>query len=227
MSSYETPLLMPLCVKQRLLALNLRPRTVLDIGAYDGYWSKDIKSIFPECQPFMIEGNKDKQTVLENCGFPYEISLLSDCIKNVDYYKIKPEVSQYTTGNSIYREDSEYFTPDNCIVEPTYTKTLKDVVARNNITDIDLIKLDVQGSEKDVMMGGLDIIRNCKAIFIELPIMIFNIGSPGFVEMINFMDQIGFYLSDIVDLRYVPVAHPNLPPLTQIDAIFLNKNKLL
>lgn len=37
-------------------------------------------------------------------------------------------------------------------------------------------KLDVQGAEKDVMMGGLDIIREAKVLFIELPVIQYNKG---------------------------------------------------
>lgn len=214
--SYETPLLMPEYVKNRLCQLKFEPRTVLDIGAYEGYWSKDIKSIFPSCQPFMIEGNKDKDEILKKCGFPYEIALLSESNKDVIFYKSH---CMYTTGDSIYPENSEYFRNTEYFhTEKVTTTTLKDVVERNKLTNIDLIKLDVQGSEKDVMLGGLDIVRGCKAIFIEMSVIEYNIGSPNFVEMINFLDQIGFRFSDIVYLHY-----DNNKNLSQFDAIFTRK----
>lgn len=126
----------------------------------------------------------------------------------------------YTTGNSIYKENSEYFRDKRLFhVEEVITTTLKDVVEKNAITNIDLIKLDVQGSEKDVMLGGLDIIRSCKAILIELSVLEYNIGSPTLVEMINFLDQIGFRLCDIVDLHY----DTSKSELLQFDALFVRK----
>jgi FkbM family methyltransferase len=216
--SYEDPLLMPEHVKGRLRQLGFQPRTVLDIGAYEGYWSKDIKRIFPSCQPFMIEGDKDKDELLSKCGFPYEIALLSESKKDVTFYKSH---CKYTTGNSIYPENSNYFRdPKYFHTEKVTTTTLQDVVERNGITDIDLIKLDVQGSEKDIMLGGLDVVRGSKAIFIEMPVVEYNVGSPNFVEMVNFLDQLGFRFADIVDLRY---DNCTTQTLTQFDAIFLRK----
>jgi len=215
--SYEIPLLMPEHVKERLRNLDFYPRTVLDIGAYEGYWSKDIKNIFPSCQPFMIEGDKDKDKILKNCGFPYEIALLSESKKDVKFYKSR---CVYTTGNSIYLENSRYFfDPEYFYTEQVVTTTLKDVVERNKITNIDLIKLDVQGSEKDIMLGGLDVVRKCKAIFIEMSVLEYNIGSPSFVEMVNFLDQIGFRFTDIVDLNY----DSSSKKLSQFDAIFTKR----
>lgn len=190
---------------------------MLDIGAHEGYWSKDIKSLFPSCHPFMIEGDRDKDKILRDTGFPYEIALLSDRKKKVTFHKTRAE---YTTGNSIYRENTEFFQDSNLYyTETVTTTTLSDVVRRNNIADIDMIKLDVQGSEKDVLLGGLDIARGCKVIFTELSLTEYNEGSPSFVDMINFFDQIGFKMIDIVDLHY---GADNT--LLQIDAIFVNKH---
>lgn len=215
--SYETPLLMPEHVKERLRNLDFYPRTVLDIGAYEGYWSKDIKSVFPSCKPFMIEGDKDKDEILKKLGFPYEIALLSESKKDVTFYKSR---CMYTTGNSIYPENSKYFFDTKYFyTDKVVTTTLQEVVERNNITDIDLIKLDVQGSEKDIMLGGLEVIRKCKAIFIEMSVLEYNIGSPNFVDMINFLDQIGFRFADIVDLSY-DITTKNL---SQFDAIFIKR----
>lgn len=214
--SYEKPLLMPEHVKKRLLALDFQPRTVLDIGAYEGYWSKDIKTLFPSCQPFMIEGDKDKNDKLKACEIPYEIALLSDEKKSATFYKSH---SIYTTGNSIYREDSIYFKGDHYHTEQVHTITLKEIVEKRDIKDIDMIKLDVQGSEKDIMMGGLDIVRNCKVIFIEMSITEYNIGSPSFTEVNNFLDQIGFQLIDIVDFHYTTDGKK----LLYFDAIYMKK----
>ena len=218
--SYEAPLLMPEIVKKRLRILDFEPRTVLDIGAYEGYWSKDIKSVFPSCQPFMIEGDKDKDALLSKCGFPYEIALLSDRTKNVTFYKSH---CRYTTGNSIYPENSNFFRDREYFhTEEVTTTTLRDVVEKHQLTNIDLIKLDVQGSEKDIMLGGLDIVRGAKVLFIEMPVVEYNVGSPDLVEMLTFLDQLGFRMVDIVALRY----DTGDQKLSQFDAIFVKKSGL-
>jgi len=155
-NDYVKPLIMPEKYKARLrvLSTNLsfQPRTVLDIGAYEGHWSQGIKDVFPNCNVFMIEGDEDKYTHLNRTGLPFAIALLSDKEKEVTFHKTN---SLYTTGNSIYRELSPTFDHSN----PRYysvqriTQTLSNVVRNNNIKNIDLVKIDVQGSEKDIILG--------------------------------------------------------------------------
>jgi hypothetical protein len=62
---YEKPLLMSETIKSRLRLLsknlNFIPRNVIDIEAYEGYWSVGIKQIFSDCNIFMIEGDEDKK----------------------------------------------------------------------------------------------------------------------------------------------------------------------
>jgi FkbM family methyltransferase len=218
---YEYPLLMSEVVKNRLRLmckeLNFTPRTVLDIGAFEGYWARDIKDVFPSCSPFMIEGDQDKTEKLKAISFPFEIALLSDTEKTVTFHKTK---AQYTTGNSIYRELTNFFSD----TDPAYysvdvkTKTLSEVVRSRKLRNIDLIKLDVQGSEKDIILGGIEIVRKCKALVIELSLAEYNSGAPEFLEMLTFLDQLGFRLYDIIELHY---STTNV--LFQIDAIFVHK----
>jgi FkbM family methyltransferase len=219
---YEEPLLLSEPIKKRLIAmsqnLNFIPRTVLDIGAFEGYWSRGIKEVFPTCYPFMIEGDSDKEEFLKNTKYPYQVALLSDKRKDVVFHKT---TSLYTTGNSIYREKSNFFADSN----PKYyttcvkTKTLHDVVSDNKLNNIDLIKLDVQGSEKDVILGGVDIVRSCKAIIIELSLVEYNKGAPQLLEMMNLMDNLGFKVYDIINLHY---NNSNFS-LDQCDMIFVPK----
>lgn len=204
-------------VKSRLKLLPFIPRTVLDIGAFEGYWSKGIKEVFPECSPFMIEANPDKEANLKNMGFRYEIALLSDEEKITDFYVYN---AKYTTGSSMYLQNEDY-----CLQKYSYTTykipatTLKDIVEQHKLIDIDLIKLDVQGAEKEIILGGFDIIRGAKAIVLELSVVDFNYGTPQLLEMITFMDSIGFKLSDIIELHYG--AQSNM--LEQFDTIFTKK----
>jgi len=190
---------------------------VLDIGAYEGYWSKDIKELFPTCSPFMIEGNPEKNAKLEKSEFPFEIALLADKKKEVTFHQTNCE---YNTGNSIYREQTIFFHDrEKYYSQQLMTTTLEDVVKRNRLTNIDIIKMDVQGAEKDVIKGGLEVVKKCKMLILELPVAMYNAGAPTFTEMIIFLDQIGFKLFDIIDYNYFGKYNQ----LVQIDAIFIRK----
>lgn len=225
MNDYEKSLLMNDNIKNRLKAMskNLKfvPRTILDIGAYEGYWSRGIKEIFPSCIPFMIEGDKNKEKILNNIGFPYEIALVADRVKNVTFHKTN---STYTTGNSIYRECTNIFADAN----PNYytveekTRTLDEIVQTKGLTNIDLIKIDVQGAEKDVILGGIKTVLSSKVVILEISLIEYNRDAPQVLEMITFMDQLGFKLYDIIDFHY----HLMNSSLFQFDAMFVHKNRL-
>ena len=149
------------------------PKSILDIGANVGQFYNEIKGIFPDSYYYLIEGNDSCEVVLETLNVDYSICLLSDCEKEVDFYVRKHEPR--CTGNSIYRENTSFYDDDQIIILKKQTKTLSSIL--NNQT-FDLIKIDVQGSEIDIINGGLDIIKEAKGILMEVSLMEYNQNSP-------------------------------------------------
>jgi FkbM family methyltransferase len=183
---------------------------VLDIGACNGSWSLLVKSIFPEANILMVEANNDKEHILKKIG-NYKIALLSsEADKEVNYYK---SVSDDASGNSIYLENTNYkFIPERRI-----TTTLKLIVPKD--ADYDLIKMDVQGSELDIIKGGLDIIKKSKFLLLELQIFEYNKDAPMLSEVLTFLKKINFDLVDVFDLLYSSTGS-----LIQIDGFFVNRD---
>jgi FkbM family methyltransferase len=183
---------------------------VLDIGACNGSWSLLVKSIFPEANILMVEANNDKEQILKKIG-NYKIALLSsEADKEVNYYK---SISSDASGNSIYLENTNYkFIPERRI-----TTTLKLIVPKD--ADYDLIKMDVQGSELDVIKGGLDIIKKSKFLLLELQIFEYNKDAPMLSEVLIFLKKINFDLVDVFDLLYSSTGS-----LIQIDGFFVNRD---
>jgi FkbM family methyltransferase len=182
----------------------------LDIGACNGSWSLLVKSIFPEANILMVEANNDKEHILKKIG-NYKIALLSsEADKEVNYYK---SVSGDASGNSIYLENTNYkFIPERRI-----TTTLKLIVPKD--ADYDLIKMDVQGSELDIIKGGLDIIKKSKFLLLELQIFEYNKDAPMLSEVLTFLKKINFDLVDVFDLLYSSTGS-----LIQIDGFFVNRD---
>jgi FkbM family methyltransferase len=183
---------------------------VLDIGACNGSWSLLLKSIFPEANILMVEANNDKEHILKKIG-NYKIALLSSqADKEVNYYK---SVSGDASGNSIYLENTNYkFIPERRI-----TTTLKLIVPKD--ADYDLIKMDVQGSELDIIKGGLDIIKKSKFLLLELQIFEYNKDAPMLSDVLTFLKKINFDLVDVFDLLYSSTGS-----LIQIDGFFVNRD---
>ena len=179
------------------------PQFVLDIGAHKGVWTKSFLQKFPNCKSVMLEANNDLTSELETVGQPFAITLLSDFVKTVTYFK-QTNNSYENTGNSIYRENTEYFTNENTNEIKTETNTLDNILKAANLDEtlIDLIKLDVQGSELDILRGGLKAISKANFILLEVSLIEYNIGSPLVADVMEYMSSIGFVLHDIVGALY-------------------------
>jgi len=192
---------------------NVDIKTVLDIGAHEGNWSKLFKHYFPDASILMIEANKDKEEKLKELG-NYKIALLGDTDgKEVDYYK---SIDQYTTGNTIYKENNIVST---FVPEKTKTITLPTLLESNK--GYDLIKMDVQGSELDIIKGALPIIKDTTFLILELGILEYNQGAPLIGEVIEELNKLGFVMMDILDFN-----HSDDTYLIQIDALFANKKRI-
>ena len=121
----------------------------------------------------------------------YKIALLgSEDNKEVNYFTSDNDIS---TGNSIYKENSNFsFSPQR-----RKTKTLDTLLQSKSFYD--LIKMDVQGSELDIIKGGMSVINNTKFLLLELQIIEFNKGAPRFYEVMSFLNKINFEIIDILD----------------------------
>jgi len=183
---------------------------VLDIGAYEGHWTIMFKQIFPTSHVLMIEANTEKEKILKPIG-DYKMALLgSSDHKNLEYYKCTNGIP---TGNSIYQENTKFkFKP-----EKRTTTTLPTLLNSNE--GYDLIKMDVQGSELDIIKGALPIVKNTDFLLLELQLAEYNKGAPRIEEVISFLKNINFAFIDIFDLIYVNNC------LVQIDSFFINNSK--
>jgi FkbM family methyltransferase len=190
------------------------PKSVLDIGANVGQFYNEIKNIFPNSYYYLVEGSESCEVVLETFNVDYSICLLSDTEKEVDFYIRKNEPR--CTGNSIYRENTSFYDDDQIIVEKKQTKTLSNLL--NNQT-FDLIKIDVQGSEIDIINGGLNIIKKAKGILMEVSLMEYNQNSPTKDFVYEYMDNLGFKPVELIG----NINHPLTYELIQQDILFLNK----
>lgn len=196
------------------------PKSILDIGANVGQFYNEIKNIFPNSYYYLIEGSESCEVVLETLNVDYSICLLSDIEKEVDFYIRKNEPR--CTGNSIYRENTSFYDDDQIIIEKKQTQVLSNLF---NNKVFDLIKIDVQGSEIDIINGGLDIIKNAKGVIMEISLVEYNQNSPTKEFVYRYMESLGF-----IPIEHIGnITHPITHDLIQQDILFLNKkydNKL-
>jgi FkbM family methyltransferase len=198
-----------------IISQYLQPNSILDIGANTGQFYHEIKQVFPNANYTLIEGNAHCEAVLQNLNTEYYIALLSDSVKLVNFYLRKNELN--CTGNSIYREKTSYYDDNEILIVQQQTNTLENIL-RSRI--FDLIKIDCQGSEIDIIKGGLDLIKQAKGVLLEVSLVEFNLGAPTKNSVFDFMETLNFYPTEIIDDIYHPIDHT----LIQQNILFINQN---
>ena len=199
--------------QQNIISNYFNPDSILDIGANTGQFYSKISKYYPNSKYLLIEGNESCEEELKKLNVDYKIVLLSDTEKEVDFW-IDPN-NQNSTGNSIYKEKTNYF--NNSSSTKYKTKTLDSIVEET----YDLIKIDTQGSEIDIIKGGLNTIKKSKGIILEVSLVEYNQGSPLQEETFKFMSEIGFEPVEVIEKIY----HPENGQHIQNDILFINKNR--
>jgi FkbM family methyltransferase len=193
------------CLRGLRDRFGFNPKSILDLGAYHGNWSKKVRNIFPEAEFFMIDAIDYNE--LANCGIPYKISVLYSEKTRVPWYEKR------NTGDSIFKENTNHFT--NVVETYKDTDTLDSLFEGKNY---EFIKIDCQGAEIPILKGGQELIKNTEVILLELPFAgQYNKGVPSFEEHISYMKSIGFLPFDIVEL------HRASDILIQVDLLFIRE----
>lgn len=102
--------------------------------------------------------------------------------------------------------------------------TMDSFVSSNNIDKIDIVKIDVEGVEKEVIEGGRETFKNkVDNVFIELSFLRRNRESAYWVEICKLLYDLGFILIDIYDVaRYMDNGREYV---AQMDAFFAKQKK--
>lgn len=199
-----------------LLKEKFNPEYIFDIGCGHGEWFLRCIKFFPKTKYFLFDGNKlneDKLALLKKKykNMFYKISLLSDSVKNLKFFNMG-------YGSSVYEENTNFSRK----IEFITSSTLELELSHLNIeTFNNMIKLDVQGSEIDILKGLGNKINCFEIIILETSVKEYNKGAPLFVDVINFMNEKNYSLYDVCDLKRLGL---NNSFLIQFDAVFIRKN---
>mgnify|MGYP001595488483 FL=1 len=124
-----------------------RPRlTVVDLGAYEGEFSfyclpfaKDIYAVEPDPMPFRVMNNMVTKHELEEIIRVYPVAISKETKMGLLH-------ASGGGGSSIVNS------PDDRTVE-VQLYTLNDFFEQNKINHVDILKMDVESSEKDILVG--------------------------------------------------------------------------
>lgn len=193
-----------------------KPDLILDIGAYHGNWTDDMKKIYPDCKYLLYEAidynelnkfNNSLNIKKYNC-------LLNNTVEEVNWYE------QKNTGDSMFREKTKWFVNCNVIKRSTIDLNSHESasIINNEIIKNVFIKIDCQGAEIPILKGATNFFNKTDFILLEIPLFgQYNEGVPNFLEHIKYMDSIGFIPYDMLENHYFNNF------CIQVDVLFINK----
>lgn len=146
-------------------------------------------------------GNTNEKAVIHVSGNSYSSSLLD----------ILP-------SHIAYDADSRY------VAEETIQIQKLDDIFQNYCQpeDVVMMKIDTQGFEKNVLEGAKESLPNITLLQLEISIEPLYDKEVLFVEMVNYLQEIGFELFTLEN----GIRNPESGKLLQVDGIFVNKNKV-
>lgn len=187
------------------------PYRILDIGANVGQFHKECKAIFNDSYIFSIEASVECESSLKQITENYYIGLLAK--DNTDYTFYSRKNDPTCTGNSIYKELTQFYSDDQLDIIKKKGIKLDDLFESDS--EFDLIKIDTQGSELDIIEGGINLCKKTKGILLEVSLTQYNENAPLYDDVISYMESIGFKKTEILDEARNHGSH-------QQDVLFIN-----
>ncbi len=170
-------------------------KTILDIGSLNGIESVKFTEQIKDCVVHTFEPNIESYN---------NVLISTEGIPNIHVHNI---AASNFNGKSDF-----YITYDNMggssllepnIIQktgPTISKTEVDVIRldewcpKNNISSVDMLWMDVQGSELNILTGMGDLLNNVKAIYVECSMIPYYKGAAHKDEVIRHLSQYNFEL---------------------------------
>lgn len=168
---------------------DLNPRVVYDIGSCVLDWTNEARKIWPDAKFVLFDAFDLAESLYVKEGYEdYHIGVLSDSDeRTVKFY----QNDTLCTGNSYYKElNDSVFPPDRYILKKT--RALDSVVKEKGFSLPDLIKIDVQGSELDVINGASECLGHAKHLIVELQSVQYNEGAPKVDVSLPYIESLGW-----------------------------------
>ncbi|MDH4240186.1 MAG: FkbM family methyltransferase [Phycisphaerae bacterium] len=195
-------------------------RTVLDIGANKGQFVWQISKLLPDARYYSFEPLKDcYEQLLKRMrhfsnfrAFPFALGDKSGKTQ-IHHNDFSPS-SSLLSMEELHKEAFPY--TKNVRIEEIEIRRLDEIIQELDIEDNLLIKIDVQGFEDKVILGGEKLISRASILIIETSFQPLYKGQALFGTIYDALSQLGF--------RYIgaeaPIRNPKDGSILSCDSIF-------
>jgi FkbM family methyltransferase len=208
----------------RIRSMGVVPKTIIDVGANRGMFTRCAQYVFPEASIYAFEP-------LADCY--EELRSLSQQSRKIHCYNVA--LGNVNRRSTFYRSSYDY--SSSCLrmgplhrkafpytgvqsVEKVNMQTLDTVMKRIPVRSPVLMKVDVQGYEMHVMKGAKKSLALIDCLICEISIRPLYEGGSGFDEIYSLLFRAGFAFSGQVG----ELKHPDTGEILQFDGLFLRRN---
>jgi FkbM family methyltransferase len=197
---------------------DLELSSYLDIGANLGQFHQEMQIIYPGCPCVMIEPNPHSAAKLRKIlnREPNENFRLIECGVS-DHDGILTLITLHsktkTKGASFYHP-IDFCNPDDILKIDVPVRSLDSLFPEESF---DLVKIDVQGSERDVLAGAQKFLPRARFVLVEVSLIEWNKGSAPANVLVKMLEELGFFIYRATDF------HDYIKPTAQIDILFSNR----
>lgn len=174
---------------KKLKDSGFEPKVIYDIGSCVLHWTNKAKQLWPNAKIILFDAFREAEFLYTE--YDYHIGVLCDQDnREVHFYKN----IRFPGGCSYYREigcQNGKFFPKHIYCLET-GMTLDTIVRTRNFPLPDLIKIDVQGAEKDIISGGKTSMSNATHLICEMQHTNYNDGAPNVHETKPFIESLGW-----------------------------------
>ncbi len=207
---------------------------IFDVGAHHGESVVYLKKLFPNASVYSFEPDPDSFKVLSGAaieGVSYFNFAISDTDGEASFYR-----NMISHTNSLFKvnlnssdsisiakanaeKDAHFFDGFNQEVKVD-TVRLDSFTIQHSIGQIDLLKIDVQGAESRVLIGGGETLRNTRAIVMEISFFDYYERQTTFMDVEQILLPLGFRLFSISEVSNNPMNGRT----DWAEVIYLNRN---
>jgi FkbM family methyltransferase len=182
---------------ERLTRYEIDFKTVIDVGASDGMWTREVLQRFPERDYFLVEARREHEPALaafaaEHPRVHYTICAAAD----------KEGAVHFHAGDLFGGLAAHTPFPEHDIVVPA--RTLDEVAATHQLQPPFFLKLDTHGFEEQILAGADSVLAQTTFAVIEAYNHQMGHGNLLFPELCTFMFARGFRCVDFFDPLYRP-----------------------
>jgi FkbM family methyltransferase len=210
------------------------PLVIVDAGALDAFngsrWTKlpadkvrvhGFEPDVPECQKL------NKAAAKADVDFQFHPVALARRTGPAQFYRFaEPAANSFYAANDrlvsrwCYTRTLTLASQFKVVERPSLEAvSLSDWAKTNAVTDVDFIKLNVQGAELDILSGAEMLLNNTLGLLVEQTFNPTYVGAPLFGEVYEFIRNAGFCMFDVVGMNRV--ARTRSPIHITEDRIFV------